>query len=49
MKHFCNSWRVRNLRVMVLRLMISLNLAESMVILQSRLLRRSTDFHPFLH
>jgi len=31
MQHFCNSWHVRNLLVMVLRLSISLKLAESIV------------------
>jgi len=34
MQHFCNSWRVRNLLVMVLRVNQSLKLAESIVSLQ---------------
>jgi len=44
MQHFCNSWRVRNLLVMVLRLN---KLAESIVSLHTRLLRPSTNFRPF--
>jgi len=45
MQCFCNSWRVRNLLVMVLRLD---KLAESIVSLHMRLLRPGTNFHPFL-
>jgi hypothetical protein len=45
MQCFCNSWRVRNLLVMVLRLN---KLAESIVSLHTRLLRPSTNFRPFL-
>jgi len=46
MQRFCNSWRVRNLLVMVLRLN---KLAESIVSLHTRLLRPRPDFCPFLH
>ena len=49
MQHFCNSWRVRNLLVMVLRLKQSLMLAESIVSLHTSLLRPSTNFCLFLH
>jgi len=45
MQRFCNSWRVRNLLVMVLRLK---TLAESIVSLHTRLLRPSTNIRPFL-
>jgi len=45
MQRFCNSWHVRNLLAMVLRLN---ELAESIVSLHMRLLRASTNFHPFL-
>jgi len=45
MQHFCNSWRVRNLLVMVLRLN---KLAENIVGLHTRLLRPGTNFCPFL-
>jgi len=45
MQRFCNSWRVRNLLVMVLRLN---KLAESIVSLHTRLLGPSTNFRPFL-
>jgi hypothetical protein len=45
MHRFCNSWHVRNLFVMVLRIN---ELAESIVSLHTRLLRPSTNFHPFL-
>ena len=43
MQRFCNSWRVRNLLVMVLRLNM---LAESIVSLHTRLLRPRTNFRP---
>ena len=45
MQHFGNSWRVRNLLVMVLRLN---QLAESIVSFHTSLLRPSTNFRPFL-
>jgi hypothetical protein len=45
MQHFCNSWRVWNLLVIVLRLN---TLAESIVSLHTRLLRPSINFRPFL-
>jgi len=45
MEHFGNSWRVRNLLVMVLRLN---KLAESIMSLHIRLLRPSTNFSRFL-
>jgi len=45
MQGFCNSWRVKNLRVTVLRLNM---LAESIVSLHIRLLRPGTNFRPFL-
>jgi len=45
MQRVCNSWRVRNLRVMVLRLN---KLAESIVSLHTRLHRPSTNFRPIL-
>jgi len=45
MQCFCNSWRVRNLHVMVLRLN---KLAEGIVSLHTRLLRPSANFRPFL-
>jgi len=45
MQHFCNSWHVRNLLGMVLRLN---ELAESIVSLDTRLLRPGTNFRPFL-
>jgi len=45
MQRFCNSWRARNLLVMVLRLN---KLAESIVSLHTRLLRPSTYLGPFL-
>jgi hypothetical protein len=45
MQRFCNSWRVSNLLVMVLRLD---KLGESIVSLHTRLLRPSTNFRPFL-
>jgi len=44
MLRFCNSWRVRNLLVMVLSLNM---LAESIVSLHTRLLRPSTNYRPF--
>ena len=44
MQRFCNSWRLRNLLVMVLRLN---KLAESIVSLHTRLLRPGTNFCPF--
>ena len=49
MQHFCNSWQVRNLVVMVLRLNKSFKLAEHMVSLLTRLRRPSANFRPFLH
>ena len=45
MQHFCNSWRVRNLIVMVLMLN---KLAESIVSLHTRLLKPSTNFRLLL-
>ena len=45
MQHVCNSWHVRNLLVMVLRLN---KLAESIMSLHTRLLRPSTNIRPFL-
>ena len=45
MEHFCNSWRVRNLHVTVLMHNMS---AESIVSLNTRLLRPGTNFRPFL-
>ena len=45
MQRFFNSYRVRNLLVMVLRLN---KLAESIVSLHTRLLRPSTNVRPFL-
>ena len=45
MQGFCNSWRVRNLLVIVLRLN---KLAESIMTLHTRLLRPGTNFRPFL-
>ena len=45
-QHFCNSWRARNLLVMML--MVN-KLGESIVSLHTRLLRPSTNFGPFLH
>ena len=45
MQCFCNSWRVRNLLVMVLRFN---KLAKSILSLHTRLLRPSTNFCPFL-
>jgi hypothetical protein len=45
MQHFCNSWRVRNLLVMVLRVK---KIAESIESLHTRLLRPSTKFRLFL-
>jgi len=45
MQHFCNSWCVRNLLVMVLRLN---KLAKSILRLHMRLLRLSTNFLPYL-
>jgi len=45
MQHFCNSWRVRILLVIVLRLN---RWAESIVSLHTRLLRPSTHFCHFL-
>ena len=45
MQRFSNSWHVRNLLLMVLRLN---KLAESIVSLHTRLLRPSTNFRPFL-
>ena len=48
MPRFCNSWQLRNLLVMVLRLNESLKLAESIVSLHTKLLRPCTNFHPFL-
>jgi len=45
MQRFCNSWRITNLLVTVLRLNKS---AGSIVSLHPRLLRRSTNFRPFL-
>jgi len=49
MQRFCNSWCVRKLLVMVLRLNKSLKLAESIVSLHTWLLRPSTKFRAFLH
>jgi len=49
MQRFCNSWRVRNLLGMVLRLNKSHKLAESIMSLHHRLPRRSTNFHHFIH
>jgi len=43
MLHFCSSWRVINLLVMVLRLNKSLKLADSIVSFHTRLLRPSTS------
>ena len=48
MQCFCNSWRVGNLLVMVLRLKKPLKLAESIMSLHIRLLRPSTNIHPVL-
>jgi len=48
MERFCNSWHVRDILVMVLRLNESLMLAESIESLHTRLLRPSTNFCPFL-
>ena len=45
MQRFCNSWRVKNLLVMVLRLNKS---AERIVSLHTRLLKPSTNFRPML-
>jgi len=45
MQHFCNSWRVRNLLVMVVRLN---ELAESIKSLHTRPLRPGTNFRPCL-
>jgi len=45
MQHFCNSWRVRNLLVVVLRFN---KLAESILSLDTRLLRPGTNFRPLL-
>jgi len=45
MQRFGNSWRVRNLLVIVLRIN---KLAESIVSLHTRLLRPSTNSRPFL-
>jgi hypothetical protein len=45
MQRFCNSWCVRNLLVMVLRLN---KLAESIISLHTRVLRLSTNFCPSL-
>ena len=45
MQRFGNSWRVRNLLLMVLRLN---KLAESIVSLHTRLLWPSTNVRPFL-
>jgi hypothetical protein len=44
MQRYCDSWRVRNLLLMVLGL---ITLAESIVSLHTRLLRPSTNFRPF--
>jgi len=48
MQHFCNSWRVRNLLVMVLRFNKFLKSAESIMSLHTRLLRPSTNVHSSL-
>ena len=48
MQRFYNSWHVRNVIVMVLRLNESLKIAESIVSLHTRLLGPSTNFHPVL-
>jgi hypothetical protein len=45
MQHFCYSWLIRILLVMVLR---ANRLAESIVSLHTRLLRPSTNFRPLL-
>jgi hypothetical protein len=45
MQHFCNSWCERNILVMVLRLN---KLAESIVSLDTMLLRPGTNFRTFL-
>jgi hypothetical protein len=45
MQRFCNSWYVRNLHVMILRVN---KLAESIVSIHTRLLRPSTNFSPVL-
>jgi hypothetical protein len=45
MQRVCNSWSVRNLLVMVLRLN---KLAESMMSLSTRLLRPCTNFRPIV-
>jgi hypothetical protein len=44
MQRDCNSWCVRNLLVMVVRL---IKLAESIMSLHTRLLQSSTNFRPF--
>jgi hypothetical protein len=43
MQHFCNSWHVSNLFVMVSRFNRSLKLVECMVSLHIKLLRPSTN------
>jgi len=45
MQHFYNSWHVRNLLVMELRLN---KLAESILSLHTRLIKPCTNFRPFL-
>jgi len=45
MQHFCNSWHVRNLLVMVMRLN---KLSESILSVHTRLLRPGTNFRPIL-
>jgi len=47
MQRFCIFLRVRHLFMMVLRLNISLTLAEGLVSIQGMLLRPSTNFRPF--
>jgi len=49
MQPFCNSWSIRNLLVMLLRLNKSVKLAKSIVSLRTRLFRPCTTFHHFLH
>ena len=49
MQHFCNSWRVWNLLVMVLKLNKPLKLAESIISFHNRLLMPSTTSLPFLY
>jgi hypothetical protein len=48
MQHFFNSWRVRNLIVMALKLNKSLKLAETIVSINTRLLRPNTNYRPVL-